>query len=397
MQDSVATNPPPIDVYTVGACETSAFGLPQAERLRRSLEGVTPFRLHASADEAPAGFHALVVRSDWVIEKRILQALAARESRVLRQPSGNSGVYAAAFVPAERVSDAIGLLVSQPSRPPSWLSHINAGSAEEIGGSFEGTLRKREAPVAMELNEASRDAVERALFSSSYKGATDLVTKYLWPLPAFHVVRALAHRGISPNAVTFFSLACVVATFVLFWRGDFWAGLASAWLMAFLDTVDGKLARVTLTSSRTGHLLDHGIDLISPPFWWAAWFAGLLGSGSAATGLFHTWGWPAFWIIIALYWLVRGVEALFVARFGFYIHIWRSVDFVFRLITTRRNVNIAILTAGTLFGRPDLAFLAVGCWAIASFVFHLIRLGQALVQKTWGYEVRSWLEENPSA
>ena len=38
--------------------------------------------------------------------------------------------------------------------------------------------------------------------------------------------------------------------------------------MALLDTVDGKLARVTLTSSKWGNVFDHGIDLVAPPVWW---------------------------------------------------------------------------------------------------------------------------------
>ena len=37
------------------------------------------------------------------------------------------------------------------------------------------------------------------------------------------------------------------------------------WLMTFMDTVDGKLARVTVTSSRFGDVLDHGLDIIHPP------------------------------------------------------------------------------------------------------------------------------------
>jgi phosphatidylglycerophosphate synthase len=311
----------------------------------------------------------------------------------LRQPSRAGHVYAAAFVSSEKLRDAVQLLADQPIQPPAWLRGIKAGSAAEIGGNYERKLRKREAPLAAELTAASRDAVERALFRSAYKGATDFITKYLWPVPAFHVVRALAQRGVSPNLITVISLGCVVATFVLFWRGNFWAGLVSAYLMAFLDTVDGKLARVTLTSSRLGHLLDHGIDFISPPFWWGAWFAGVLGGPFALTEPFHTWGWPAFWSIMVIYWLVRGVEALFVMRFAINIHIWRPIDFAFRQITTRRNVNIAILTVGALFGRPDLGFLAVAVWALASFVFHVARFGQAYSQQVQGREVSSWLND----
>ncbi len=397
MQDSNATAASPIDVYIVGACATSAFALPQAERLRRSLTDIAPFRFHDSAGEERAGNRALVVRADWVIEKRILQALISSENQILREPSGNGHVYAAAFVGAENIRNAIQLLAGDPTAQQSWLSICKVGSAAEIGGNYERKLRKRQAPIAAELNEASRDAVERALFRSAYKGATDFVTKYLWPIPAFHVVRALAVRGISPNVITLISLACVVATFVLFWRGHFWAGLVSAYVMAFLDTVDGKLARVTLTSSRVGHLLDHGIDFISPPFWWGAWFAGVLGSGLATAEPFHTWGWPAFWSIMALYWLVRGVEALFVARFAINIHIWQPIDFAFRQITTRRNVNIVILTAGAAFGRPDLGFLALAGWALASFVFHSARFGQAFFQQVQGREVHSWLNDTAPA
>jgi phosphatidylglycerophosphate synthase len=393
MQDMKAATPPLIDVYIVGACETSAFALPQAERLRRSLSDVVSFRFHSSPDEAPASRNVLAVRADWVIEKRILQSLIANARQILREPSGNGHVYAAAFAPAEGLSDAIQLLTDQPCEPPSWLAGFKVGRAAEIGGNYERKLRKREAPVAAQLTGASRDAVERALFRSAYKGATDFITKYLWPVPAFHVVRALAARGISPNVITLISLVFVIATIVLFWYGHFWAGLASAYVMAFLDTVDGKLARVTTTSSRAGHLLDHGIDFISPPFWWGAWFAGVLGSGLAAIQPFQTWGWPAFWSIMGLYWLVRGVEALFVVHFAINMHIWRPIDFAFRQITTRRNVNITILTAAMLLGRPDLGFLAVAVWAMVSFLFHFARFGQAFYQQMCGRKVHSWLND----
>ena len=32
--------------------------------------------------------------------------------------------------------------------------------------------------------------------------------------------------------------------------------------MTFLDTVDGKLARCTIASSKLGNIFDHGIDLV---------------------------------------------------------------------------------------------------------------------------------------
>jgi phosphatidylglycerophosphate synthase len=56
----------------------------------------------------------------------------------------------------------------------------------------------------------------------------------------------------------------VVIAGVLFARGEFAWGLDAGWIMTFLDTVDGKLARVTVTSTKLGNVFDHGIDLIHP-------------------------------------------------------------------------------------------------------------------------------------
>src|SRR6185295_9499511 len=114
-------------------------------------------------------------------------------------------------------------------------------------------------------------ALERHLFDGSYKGITDLVTKWVWPAPARLVTGFCARNGIPPNAVTSMSFALVLLATWLFARADFGLGLVLAWLMTFLDTVDGKLARVTVQSSTFGHFLDHGLDLVHPPFWYLAW------------------------------------------------------------------------------------------------------------------------------
>ena len=70
--------------------------------------------------------------------------------------------------------------------------------------------------------------------------------------------------------MTWVSLGCVLLATYLFWHGWFLSGLAFAWGMCFLDTVDGKLARCTLTSTKLGDVFDHGIDLLHPPFWYYA-------------------------------------------------------------------------------------------------------------------------------
>ena len=130
-------------------------------------------------------------------------------------------------------------------------------------------------PYVLPIRTDTRQTLESELFTRSYKGVTDLVTKWLWPLPAFWAVRFCVRFGLRPNHVTV-AESCVCGRWpgVAFWHSYYGIGLLMGWLMTFLDTVDGKLARVTVTSSRIGDVLDHGLDIIHPPLWYIAWGVG---------------------------------------------------------------------------------------------------------------------------
>src|SRR3546814_15296996 len=79
--------------------------------------------------------------------------------------------------------------------------------------------------------------------------------------------------------------------------------------MTFLDTVDGKLARVTVTHTKFGNVFDHGIDLVHPPFWYWAWMIGL-----QATGMTPPDALPLLAVIVGGYVLQRAEEGVFIAR-----------------------------------------------------------------------------------
>jgi phosphatidylglycerophosphate synthase len=157
--------------------------------------------------------------------------------------------------------------------------------------------------------------------------------------------------------------------------------------MTFLDTVDGKLARVTLTSSKFGDILDHGIDLVHPPFWWWPWAV-----GCAAVGQPLEHGALVVGAIVAGYVLQRGEEAIFVARWGMHIHVWQRFDSLFRLVTARRNPNLVILTVFAAFGAPRAGLIAVAVWTVLSLVIHAVRIVQAFAASRRG-PVVSWLSE----
>jgi len=262
-------------------------------------------------------------------------------------------------------------------------------TATQLTDGYNDALRKREPPYLLPLTPDALPAIERRIFAGSYKGVTDLVTLYAWPRPARAVTRLCANTGITPNQVTSASLLLVLAAMALFWTGHYGWGLLAAWVMTFLDTVDGKLARCTITSSKWGHILDHGMDLIHPPFWWWAWAVGLTHWGLALSGAEFTW------VMIAIfggYIVQRLIEGEFIRRYGgIHIHVWEKIDSDFRLITARRNPNMVILFVATLCQRPDIGLIAVAWWTVLSCLFHAVRLVQAMVRQARGEAITSWL------
>ncbi|WP_294395664.1 CDP-alcohol phosphatidyltransferase family protein [uncultured Sphingomonas sp.] len=271
---------------------------------------------------------------------------------------------------------------------PAGLSLI---AAEDNADFYNEQLRKRERPFLALLTPEAVPGLERQSYYGAYKGVTDILTKYLWPELALVLTRWAARVGISPNMVTTVgALCCVIAT-VAFWQGHYWLGMGIGFVFMVLDTVDGKLARCTITSSYWGNIFDHGLDLVHPLFWWWAWAEGLPEWGLALTAQGFAWVMGA---LVAGYILQRVIEGWFIRRFGMHIHVWRRFDSQFRLITARRNPNMVILFFATLLGRPDLGLIAVAWWTILSCVIHAVRGVQAQAASRRA-PITSWLHEAP--
>src|SRR6185503_1250182 len=117
-------------------------------------------------------------------------------------------------------------------------------------------LRKRERPFVMLLDPDDPEPVERAAYDAAYKGVTDVLTLYLWRRPAFYLTRWAARAGVAPKFVTLVGATLCVLAFYLFWNAEYWLGVLSGFVFMVLDTVDGKLARVTGASSKWGEVFD---------------------------------------------------------------------------------------------------------------------------------------------
>ncbi|WP_019051672.1 CDP-alcohol phosphatidyltransferase family protein [Sphingobium xenophagum] len=255
---------------------------------------------------------------------------------------------------------------------------------------YNRQLRKLEQPMVRELTPATRREIERRSYFGAYKGVTDLLTKYLWPELALVLTRIAAQLRMTPNMVSVIGVTlCLLATW-LFAQGMYWTGFLSGFIFMVLDTVDGKLARCTITSSKWGNVIDHGVDLVHPPFWWYFWGTGLAYWGLALSTRTFALVMAA---VIAGYVLQRLIEGMFLKDFGMDIHVWQRFDSQFRLITARRNPNMVILFVSLLFGRPDIGLIALAWWTVISLIVHAVRLAQAYAVKRSGQPIVSWMEQ----
>ena len=345
-------------LHLLGKNETPIWGMSNAERVQRLVKQET-------AKCPLADGHRLHVNLDYAFDP-LLMRLA------LKMP-GVSFVNG-----ADRI---IGQWRNAPERTIDLA---------DKPGFYNEQLRKTETPFAMRLTPDTRYRIERASYFGAYKGITDILTKYLWPELAFHLTRLAALMRMTPNMVTAIGAAlCVVAT-VAFAQGMFWTGMLTGFIFMVLDTVDGKLARCTITSSWWGNIFDHGIDLVHPPFWWVAWAMGTAATAHPLVGDLLIFTLVA---ILAGYVVQRLIEGMFIRAFGFHIHVWRKFDSDFRLITARRNPNMVLLFASLLVGRPDLGLVAVAVWTLLSLLIHALQIVQAYQMKSNGASPSSWLEQ----
>lgn len=357
-----------IALRQIGANATPIWGMSNAERNRRMAQSA------AKNGSRLAPGHELLFNLAYAFDPLLL--------RLALETPGTLFAWAGEPVVGQ---------VEQGSDPLAAPHVVDLSDGRKL---YNRQLRKLEQPMVRELTPDTRREIERRSYFGAYKGVTDLLTKYLWPELALILTRIAAQLRMTPNMVSVIGVTlCVLATF-LFAKGMYWTGFLSGFIFMVLDTVDGKLARCTITSSKWGNVIDHGVDLVHPPFWWYFW-----GTGLASWGLQLSDGTFTFIMtaVIAGYILQRLIEGMFLKDFGMDIHVWRPFDSWFRLITARRNPNMVILFVALLVGRPDIGLVVLAWWTILSLLVHAVRLAQAYAVKRSGRPIVSWMDEAEGA
>jgi phosphatidylglycerophosphate synthase len=377
----------------LGTCSQKIWGRDVAVLLEQVLRQAGLEPLPADEESLAKDDSIAIFRVDYFFDRSAVKLLLASPGSAIVEWQDSGHAQPLAVLCSAREADhwRASILGEPRSKEdlPQRVELIDAANPPTV---FEDQVRKRSHPLILAVNEATRNEIETRTFELAYKGVTDIVTKYVFPRPAFYATQFAARLGVTPNAVTTASLILVVIVLDLFAKGQFALGLWLGFAMSFLDTLDGKLARVTQTSSTFGNYFDHIIDMVHPPLWWIAWWYGVGIGLDPQPGWWNAAGVAVFVGYIAL----RLLEWDFIATFGVRIHTWRRWDSRFRLISSRRNPNLILLAGATLCGRPDLGLAAVALWTLGCLAIHGVRWIQAWLEVRRSGPLSSWLEDASS-
>lgn len=312
----------------------------------------------------------LVVAADTVVDPRLFEfALAAKSSFVARDgdaalvllqlPLGGGLPHAAADV------GSLGEAVMRSGA-------VDALRQDEFPGFIRGLRRTLPYFVLPVRDAAMRAHAEKFLFRANYKGSTDFFTRYVYPFLVWNLLRPLARLRVHPNWITGLNVVLGIAAIPAFAAGHYLAGFACAYGMSVLDSVDGKLARLTFTDSKLGTLLDHGLDLIHPPFWYLAWAWAVAGSN------LHDPLMLAGCMLVLIYVLDRLCLKVYSVTFKRGLHAHAAIDGAVRTFIARRNINLPVFTAGIVLGLGREAFYLIVVWQLATLIWHVARVGWIL-------------------
>ena len=375
------------------SCDVKLWGISQSDRIRKVLAKVADFTEVINIDSVSNSERILLLRADYLYEANVIQKLISSPETILVS-SDSDHVPVAVWATKENFNNSLEFLM-QPAANNA-VDGLQVITPQELTGGYDPRLRKYDLSHVVNINSQDQMIIENYLYDKSYKGITDFVTKWFWPKPARWVVRLCANKNVTPNMVTSLGWLLTIISGVAFYMGEFLAGICSAWIMTFLDTVDGKLARVTLQSSKLGHVMDHGLDIVHPPIWYWCWAIGLgVSQLSIATTSLYVMGWV--WVMLAAYIGGRVFEGLFQLFFNdISIFCWQSKDSYHRLITARRNPCLVMLTIATMLARPEIGFILVVAWTVISTGWLAIRFFCGCIYRMFNGPLSSWISHvNP--
>ncbi|MBX9916085.1 MAG: CDP-alcohol phosphatidyltransferase family protein, partial [Nitrosomonas sp.] len=211
-------------IYFFGESEITIWGLTGRERLRRMLQTHKDIILTDDVEKIPVTATALFLNSNFLFDARVLSALLGMDKKIALY--SDEGCPAAIRTDGNYAPQLLRNLNNNKDQNYKFaLLTIPRVGLKDLHIDYQQNLKKKDPPYILPVSEANRPLLEQELFSGSYKGVTDLVTKWVWPVPAFWTTHFCVRHGWSPNHVTYLSVVFAVLAGLAFWGGFFGIGL----------------------------------------------------------------------------------------------------------------------------------------------------------------------------
>ena len=241
--------------------------------------------------------------------------------------------------------------------------------AEELDP-YVPSLRLTMAPYMVRLTSADQiRSLDHLMYHRCFKGVIDAVARYGYYHLVRWITRGLSRTSLPPNLFTLLSVLGIWGAIPCFALGHVGAGVVVAWAAVLLDSIDGKLARLTLHLSEAMGRFEHIAAMPGLGLWYAA-----LGWHYSGGDLFSARpGALAGWVLLGSFLADKIASGWFRRLFGKELFDYRPVDAAFHLVACRRNTALLILTLGLATGTDAGAFAILTGWMGATLVFHAIR------------------------
>ncbi len=233
-------------------------------------------------------------------------------------------------------------------------------------------LRRSVVPVFRKVfSEDNLRHIENDLYERTFKGAMEFIATYGYKYPVREMTRWVAKTNITPNTITGAAVFCSFAAIPLLWIGMVIPGLLLAASFIVLDSLDGKLARLTFRLSHVADRVDHLTSLPTRMGWYSG--LGWTLSGGQLSSLEGIGG-----LLLTVLPLLDKLNLNYCNhRLGRSLLDFRELDRRVHLFTVRRN-DIFMLLVGSFAGLLPYAYGIAVIWMCLTWLWHSVRLAYLL-------------------
>ncbi|MFQ6084953.1 MAG: NTP transferase domain-containing protein [Candidatus Bathyarchaeia archaeon] len=212
------------------------------------------------------------------------------------------------------------------------------------------------------------DDIERAkrgLVQNAQKGASDLLAHYIHQPIENRLVYWLSDTRVTPNQLTILTNVIAYVVAALFYFGYLLPGSLLSFAVGIMDGLDGKLARVRETSSKTGSM-EHAFDLLFESIWVVSLSIYLHKSGHETALLLCA-------IILVLVAFYRKCYDQFRVAAGRSLDDYGPFERRFRRVAGRRNLYNVHILLWIVLGTPFLSLITIAGHALITAAVYAYR------------------------